>query len=201
MDSIKVLIVDDHKMFLQGIKAVLQDYKAIDVVATTNTVKNALDILNQDTDVELIITDIAMPEINGVEFIKILNQNYPKIKILVVSMFPQAQQLKGINGYILKETDYTELIKAIKTIVLERKTYFSEKNITSSSLEFNKSILTRREKEVVKLIAEEFSTDQIAEKLFLSKRTIETHKKNIFLKLQVHNSAGLIKKAVYLGYI
>ena len=117
-------------------------------------------------------------------------------------MFQQIQSFRGIDGYLLKETSYSELIKAIKEIVLYDKKYFYDAySKGSETLEFKKTILTTREKEIVNLIANQYSVDEIAEQLFLSRYTVETHKKNIFQKLQVKNAAGLIKKAIYLGYI
>jgi len=201
MYKIRIVIVDDHEMFLQGISAVLSKQDNFEVVHVFNNAKDAIKAIKIETP-DLLITDISMPEINGLEFIKEANLQHPKLKILVVSMFKQIQSFDGIHGYLLKETSYEELIIAINKIVLHDEKYFYKVyHKDNGSLEFNKSILSTREKEIVALIAKELTTEVIAEKLFLSKHTVETHKKNIYLKLQVNNAAGLIKKAVYLGYI
>lgn len=195
------MLVDDHDMFLQGLSATLAKQPHIHITTIVNTAKVALQALKQDTP-DLLITDISMPELNGVEFIKIVNQTYPELKILVISMFKQIQPFKGIKGYLLKETTINELLTAIDRIVNQNSTYFYNDYETNDDvLEFQNVILTQREKDIVKLIAKEYTTEAIGKALFISKYTVETHKKNIYLKLKVNNAAGLIKKAVYLGYI
>lgn len=201
MHKIRVIVVDDHEMFLEGISNTISNQENMELIGSFNNATNALEFLKKNVP-DLLITDISMPEINGLEFIKRAKSQVPDLKILVVSMFKQIQSFNGIQGYLLKETSYNELITAINNIVLKDEKYFYKDYAkTNDSLEFNKSILSKREKEIVKLITAELTTDEIAKKLFLSKHTIETHKKNIYLKLQVNNVAGLIKKAIYLGYI
>ena len=138
---------------------------------------------------------------NGIEFIKEVKKDYPEIKILVLSMFHYLQSMEGIDGFFLKETDSKELIKAINGIVLDGKKYYLDTRKEKDTLQFKKTILTTSEKEIVILIAEEKTTDEIASKLNISKSTIESHRKNIFFKLKVNNVAGLIKKAIILGFI
>lgn len=197
---IKVVIVDDHQMFLDGMFAVLSKENNIEILFTENSAKIALKkIKNQVPD--LIITDISMPEMNGLEFIKIIKKEFPEVKILVVSMFKNLQPFGDIDGFLLKETDNEELFKAINTIVIDDKKYFTNIPNKTNDFDFKKSILSNREKEIIQLIAEEYTTDEIAEKLIISRHTIEAHRKNIFFKLQVKNIAGLIKKAIYLGVI
>lgn len=201
MKKINLVLVDDHKMFLDGITTVLSQQEDMEILLVANTAKEALLHFKIETP-DILITDIAMPEMNGLEFVKIVNQTYPNIKILVVSMFHQILSFEGIDGYLLKETGQDELLKAIRQIVLEDKKYFYNHNEKKNAeLDFKKNILTTREKEIIILIANELTTDEIANQLFLSKHTIETHKKNIFLKLQVNNIAGLVKKGMYLGYL
>ena len=202
MHTIRLALVDDHKLFLEGMVAVLSKEVDIEVVDFFNTAKEALSKLDFE-DIDLLITDISMPEMNGLEFVNHVKKKNINLKILVISMFQQIQPFKGIDGYLLKETSFENLIDAIKQIVLHNKTcfYSNYEKPQTDPLDFNKTIITTREKEIIQLISEEYSTTDIAEKLFLSKHTIETHKKNIFLKLQVHNAAGLIKKAAYLGYL
>ena len=202
MHTIRLALVDDHKLFLEGMVAVLSKEVDIEVVDFFNTAKEALSKLDFE-DIDLLITDISMPEMNGLEFVNQVKKKNINLKILVISMFQQIQPFKGIDGYLLKETSFENLIDTIKQIVLHNKTcfYSNYEKPQTDPLDFKKTIITTREKEIIQLISEEYSTANIAEKLFLSKHTIETHKKNIFLKLQVHNAAGLIKKAAYLGYL
>jgi DNA-binding NarL/FixJ family response regulator len=205
MYKIRIVIVDDHKMFLEGIIAVLSNQEEFEILKHFENPKEALRFLKKN-EVDLLITDISMPEINGLELVKLVKKDSPEIKILAISMFEQIQSFDGINGYLLKESGTGELKKAIRSIVIEGKDYFysnydkNNKN-NKKNLDFKKNILTRREKEIISLIAKQYSVDEIADELFLSRHTVETHKKNIFQKLQVNNAAGLIKKAIYLGYL
>lgn len=202
INKINIVVIDDHQMFLDGMISVLTSQSNFNILFAENNAKKALERLKDITVIpDMIITDISMPEMNGIEFIKIINKDFPQIKILVLSMFDNLQTFEGIDGYLLKETDKEELIKAINTIVVDCKKYFSKKNNSIDTFEFKKSILTIREKEIIKLIAEECTTDQIAERLIISKGTIESHRKNIFFKLNVKNVAGLVKRAIYLGII
>ena len=200
LNRIDIVIVDDHQMFLDGMISVLTAQENYNILFVENKPKNALIKLKEITP-DIIITDISMPEMNGLEFIKILNKEHPEIKILVLSMFDNLQNIDSIDGYLLKETPKNDLIKAINSIVLENKKYFLNLNNIENTIDFKKSILTSREKEIITLISQEKTTDEITIKLSISKATIESHKKNIFLKLQVKNTAGLIKKAIYLGVI
>ena len=142
-----------------------------------------------------------MPEINGLELIKKIKEQYPDIKILVASMFKPMMFSKEVHGYLSKDSEISEFFTAIRQIVLEDKKYFRSLLQEDAIEEFTKSILTRREKDIIRLIAKEFTVDQVAEELFISRLTVETHKKNIFYKLKVRTNAGLIKKAIQLGYL
>lgn len=196
---IKIVIVDDHQMFLDGLVSVLSRQDNIDILFTENSARKALQKIKDQTP-DLVITDVSMPDMNGLEFIKILQSDFPGIRILALSMYQSISSIDGINGYLLKETDKDELIKAINGIALHNKKFFVGAT-ENNDFDFKKAILSSREKEIIQLISEERTTEEIAEKLFLSKHTIETHRKNIFFKLQVKNIAGLIKKATYLGVI
>ncbi len=200
LTTITIAVVDDHQIFLDGMISVLKAQKNFKILFVENSVKKALENLSSTNIIpDIIITDISMPEMNGLEFIKIINKDFPQIKIMVLSMFDNLQTIDEIDGYLLKETNKDELIKAINTIVTDGKKYFSKKNSDINTFEFKKSILTIREKEIIRLITEEYTTDEIANSLAISKGTIESHRKNIFFKLNVKNIAGLVKKAIYLG--
>ncbi|WP_396159151.1 response regulator [Flavobacterium sp.] len=199
-NKIKIALVDDHQMFLDGMISVLSNQKEFEIVFVENNPQVAL--LKIRTNIpDILISDISMPEMNGLEFIKMVKKDFPHVKILVLSMFDSLQSVQDIDGYLLKETNTEELINIITDIVQNDTKHFGSRQIIENSFDFKKSILTDREKEVIQLIANECTTDQIAEKLNTSKSTIETHRKNIFYKLQVKNIAGLIKKAIYLGVV
>ena len=201
MDKIKVILVDDHDLFLIGLKASLGKYDFIEVVDTFTKAKKALDFLKKQS-VDLVITDISMPELNGIEFIKKLKLLTPDLKVLAISMFPPLHYEKNFyNGYLIKDSSIETVVEAIKSIVYDNTPYFYNNIPKSEELSFSKTVVTKREREIINLIAQEFTVDEIAEKLFLSKHTVETHKKNIFFKLQVKTNAGLVKKAIQLGCI
>lgn len=197
---IKIVIVDDHQMFLDGLVSVLSNNADFEVLFVENSAKRAL-IKIKDAVPDIVISDISMPEMNGVEFVKILKNDFPDLKILVISMFENILPFKNIDGFLLKDTDKDKLINVIKEIVLNNKKYFAGQTNNENSIDFKKSILSQREKEIIRLIAKEYTTDEIAEKLIISKHTVEAHRKNIFFKLQVKNIGGLIKIAIHLGVI
>lgn len=201
MQQIKVILVDDHRLFLNGLKASLKNYDFIHVTNTFTNVTHAMSYLKTE-EIDLVITDISMPEINGIEFIKKIKEQNASLKILVISMFkPLHYQTHFYDGYLLKDTSITIVIEAIKSIVFQEKSFFYDDISSVNQFSFSKNIVTKREKEIIGLITEELTVDEIASKLFLSKHTVETHKKNIFFKLQVKTNAGLTKIAIKLGYI
>ncbi|MGB0879751.1 MAG: response regulator [Polaribacter sp.] len=200
MYKIKLILVDDHPLFAEGLSTALSLEKDIEILAIFQDATKALSALEHTTP-DLLITDISMPTMNGVEFIQKVNTQFPTIKILVVSTFQQMLSSKNIRGYLLKDTTIDEFLTAIKRIVLDDETYFKNVENENSIPEFNKQILTQREKEIVTLIAKEQTVNEIAEHLFISRLTVETHKKNIFLKLNVSTNAGLVKKGIILGFL
>lgn len=208
-----LIIVDDHKMFLDGITSILSTEKKYNIELTTtngNEVLKYIDI-NSDKKIDLIITDISMPEIDGITLNKIIKQKHENIKTLVVSMHNNADMIdklinSDVDGYVPKNTEKKEFILAIKTILKGEK-YFSDeiKKIYLDNKFYKKKEeeikLTQREIDVVTLIAQEFTTQEIAEKLFLSKHTIESYRKNLIAKLGVRNLAGLTKYAIKMKYV
>ncbi len=197
-----IVIVDDHQLFLDGICALFNKHDDIKVLLATTNIKDAINCIDSENP-HLVITDISMPEMSGIELIALLKKKQPKIKIMVLSMFANIQSYKDIDAYLLKETNEEELIFAINEVVEKNRKYLKiiedkEENII---LRDNNVLLTTREKEIIRLIIKEHNTTAIAEKLFISTHTVMTHRKNIFFKLEVTNIAGLTKKAFQLGII
>ncbi|RPD90704.1 DNA-binding response regulator [Aureibaculum marinum] len=209
----KLIIADDHKMFLDGLLSIIANESDFEIVMTANSGQNVIKYLDNcnGKDVDLVITDINMPDVTGIELNKHIKTKFPTIRTLVVSMRHDSKTIHvltedNVDGYVPKNAEKGELIQAIETIVKGEK-YFSEsiKKAYMDSM-FNKekdviSSLTKREKEVLKLIAEEYTTQEIADKLFLSKHTIEGYRKNLISKLEVRNLAGLTKYAIQLGLL
>ena len=208
-----IIIADDHSMFLDGLTSILAEEKSINIILTAKTGTQVLKYLRINTDekIDLVITDINMPEMDGVELNAAIKEEFPQIKTLIVSMLEDAKKIKilteaNANGYISKNAEKAELLKAIKSI-LEGQNYFSPriKQILMEAMFSAKSepeiCLSKRETEVLKLIAQEFTTQEIADQLFLSKHTIESYRKNLISKLGVRNLAGLTRYAVEKGML
>ncbi len=208
MQKVKLLLVDDHQMLIDGIKALLTDQDQFQIVAEATRASDALQIL-ENQSIDIVITDINMPEMSGIELARRIKASKPEVKILTLSMFSEKQTIRemidaGVSGYILKNTGKEELIESLCKIA-SGGIYFGD-DVTSEMMRAmtephsppdgtSEIRLTIREKEILKLIAKEYSNIQIAEALFISERTVETHRKNIFRKTKTKSIVGLIKYA------
>jgi len=213
-DHIKLMIVDDHQMFLDGITSLIKNYSNIVIKHIAKDGLEAINYLKQDNDIDIVISDINMPNLTGLELCRKVRANYPSINVLILSMHNDTATIKdllnaGALGYILKNTGKDELFEAIN-VVQNNETYFSEEvktNIMNSITRAKKAKsnfnvkLSKREIEIIKLIADELTTNEIAEKLFISLHTVESHRKNILRKTSSRNLAGLIKYAVKEGLV
>ncbi|WP_369992934.1 response regulator [Winogradskyella sp.] len=204
---IKVSITDDHEMVLQGIASMLSDTPELDVVGLYNNAQETLDNIEKDHP-DILFLDINLPDINGIDLSKRLLKNYPELKIIALTNFEDISFVKrmlknGVHGYLLKNTDKLDLIKAMKTVLSGE--LFVQKDIQNKLLTQStqttvdnglKPNLTRREHDVLVAISEELTTQEISEKLFISPKTVETHRMNIMSKLGAKNSVGIIKIAI-----
>ncbi|MCD6660575.1 MAG: response regulator transcription factor [Lentimicrobium sp.] len=204
---IRVLIADDHQMFLDGLKALLKREKNIQVIGEVSNGTQALEFIKKNTP-DLLITDISMPGMSGVELTREVKHRYPEVKVLVLTMYNDKEIVGEIlmseaEGYILKNTGRQELSNAINRII-DNSTYYSNEVLNimmtrmkkQKSIEKNTALLTPREIEIIKLIMEELSSEEIADKLFISKRTVDTHRKNIIQKTNTKTLVGLLKFAI-----
>lgn len=201
---ISVFIVDDHPVVIEGIHALLKNEKDMAWVGQAMNAQSCLGFFVNNT-ADVVLMDISMPGMDGVELCAVMKEKYPGIMILGLSSFNQGLYIKkmmenGASGYILKNSSKDELIKAIHA-VHEGHIYFSGE-VGIALQEYQKSsarelpVLTAREKEVLELIAEGYTNPQIAEKIFLSPFTVDSHRKNLLAKLGVKNTASLIRLAV-----
>lgn len=209
--KISLAIVDDHQIVIDGIKSLLQGYPQFDVVIESNHPEQ-MPALLQKKHIDILLTDIMMPVMNGAELAKIVKQKFPEIKILALSMSGQGDLVnKMINdadiaGYVLKNIGKKELLSALEKISAGG-IYFSEEVLqemikdSERKKENEDARLTAREIEIITLIEKEYSNKKIAETLFLSERTVETHRKNIFRKTKTGSLIGLIKYAYEHGLI
>ena len=211
---IEIMIADDHRVFREGIVSILENTGEIKVIAQAQDGKQVMEQLHQ-VQPKLILMDISMGEAGGIETTKLVRENYPAIKVLVLSMHSESSYIvkmleAGASGYLLKDAGSAELINAIKAVA-EGHTYFSSQvsaTLVDQLVKGKKPTerktgitLTKREIEVLRLIAEEYSNPEIAEKLFISIRTVDTHRRNLLEKLDVKNTAGLVKYAIKQGLV
>ena len=211
MESIKICIVDDHQILLQGLKMMLDAEDNIEVVGIYRGGKEILSSLDQD--VQVVLLDINMPEMSGIEACKKIKSKFPSIQVIALSMYNQPSYINrmiqaGASGYLLKNSGKQEITKAINKVV-QGENYFPKTIIDTlvnqSSAGKTESILntplTRREKQILELIAQEMTTQEIAAHLHISLNTVESHRKNLLSKFNVRNSIGLVKKAMEKGII
>jgi len=212
--SISVFIVDDHKVFRQGIKSLIDYEEDIEVIGTAGSIKEFREnILKYDPNV--ILMDISLKDGEGPEVTKWIKDKKPACKVLIFSMHQEEKYVKkvlksGANGYLLKDAGTEEMMKAIRT-VHEGQTFYSYQIMQSivkqlvdekpNAKKLAGQKLTKRELQVLKLIADELSNKEIADTLFISTRTVDAHKRNLLEKLQAKNTAGLVKFAIRLGLI
>jgi len=214
--SYRIVLVDDHVMFRQGLKRILEERSDLEVVGEVDCGLELLKLLGKLVP-DLIILDISMPNLRGLEAIHEVKVNHPNVKILVLTMHKDKEYLHqavtaGAEGYLLKEDADAELFSAIDR-VRQGKIYVSPKlseELTTDWIKmtrrddkpsFEPVRLTTREREVLKLIAEGKSSKEIGDLLFISARTVEHHRANIMEKLNLKNTADLVKYAVQKGYI
>lgn len=208
MNRIKVLLVDDHQIIVDGLKSLLKDSADIMVAGEANNGREALRILNF-LGIDVVLMDVDMPVMNGIDALKEIAKLYPRTSVIILSMHQEAGMIKslmnlGAKGYLLKSSSKDELISAIRKVA-DGQSYFSTdvtlSLLSSGSGNQQNEILTDRETEILRLIAEGFSNKEIGSKLFISHRTVDTHRTNLMKKLDVNNIAGLISYAIRNGIV
>ncbi|HNR19150.1 MAG: response regulator transcription factor [Bacteroidetes bacterium] len=202
--KIRIVIADDHQMLIDGIKSLLKEVENIEIVDCANNGTDALQLVEKYNP-DILLSDINMPGMGGLELARILKQKHIAVKIISLSMYADAAVVSdmlqaGVSGYVLKNTGKEELVAAINKVYGGGVYYSAEisdmmmRNI-SGKKEEGASALTVREIEIVKLIGLEMTNAQIGDKLFISERTVETHRKNIFRKTNTKTVVGLLKYA------
>ncbi|MDN5205687.1 response regulator transcription factor [Fulvivirgaceae bacterium BMA10] len=208
----RIAITDDHVMILRGIETMLANTKEVEIVGTYCNGHETLRNIAADKP-DVLLLDINLPDIDGIELCKKIIKKMPELKIIALTNFEEISFVKrilnnGADGYLLKNTQKIELIKALKT-VLKGEQYLQQ-NIRNKLMnhalgkpkhnQFSAN-LTRREQEVLEAIAEELTTQEISDKLFISPKTVETHRMNLMSKLGAKNSVGIIKNAMEQGLL
>jgi two-component system nitrate/nitrite response regulator NarL len=200
---IKVVIADDHQSLIDGIKLSLKTILDIKVVGEANDGESLLELVHE-MRTHVVLTDIRMPKCDGISATKAIKKKYPEIKVIAFSMFDQPEAVlkmkeAGASGYIMKNSSLDKVIGAIRTVALN-KTFFDE---TISIIDQNTKetiLLSSREKEILRLIGEGKTSLEIADALFISKATVDTHRKNIVKKMNIYGKTDLIRFAVERKY-
>jgi DNA-binding NarL/FixJ family response regulator len=208
---IHILIADDHTMFVDGMESILKGEHDLKVVGKCYDGPSVLSFIKENK-VDIVLLDVNLPGMNGIEVCKEINATNTDVRVLAISMFNEESYVSeilnhGAKGYILKNTGRDELLKAIRTVA-KGDSYFSNDvtetimkslmNQRKASSKNNSLIpkLSRREKEVLKLIAQEFTTQEIADNLYISLKTVESHRSSLLSKLNARNSVGLVRIAI-----
>jgi len=202
MTSTRIIIADDHNLFVNGLQLLLKDEQWIKIVDVANDGQELMDILTR-TKTDIVLLDSNMPRLSGLDAAMHIKRTYPELKIIIVSTYNEEHLLEkakriGVNGYLLKNCSREELLETI-SLVMNNRTSFPYRPPVNSTLfdkedgflkQFN---LTKREREIIQLLKENLTNQQIADKLFLSVYTVETHRKNIMQKLQLNSPSSLMK--------
>jgi len=217
MDKIRVALVEDHQLVRDGIRSLLTNLPNIEVVAEADCAKTMLNLIEQARP-NVLLVDISLPEISGIELAKLITTNHPGIKVIILSMHTEQEFIfnslrNGAKGYLHKSISREELIEAIEQ-VYNGSEYFSNEVlgiILKSYLrqiknperveEYEDKKLTPREMEILRMVAQGYSNQLIADKLFISVRTVESHKNHIMQKLELTTTVDLVKYAIKNGII
>lgn len=203
---VKIILADDHHLVRQGFRSLLTTHAGFEILAEAANGKELIALLERGLQPDIVLMDVEMPEINGIEACRILNTSYPNVHVLMISMLNDKDVIQeavdaGAKAYLFKNTSIEELTEAIQQ-VLNGGSYFG-KEIAHAMLGKSKkedaialAQLSDREIEILKLIAEGFSSTEIGSKLFISPRTVDTHRNNLIQKLKVNGIAGLVKIAI-----
>lgn len=207
---IKVFVTDDHELYLEGLCLLLKKQAGVEVTGNCLTAAALLQQLPM-LDVDVLLLDVHLPDMEEEELLRKIREIKPQVRILYLTMMRGTRYIHklmkyGLQGYLLKNTGIEELRTAIQTVAAGGTHFSKEINIMESGQDFRNTItiddkqvdeiLSRREIEILKLICKEYSNAEIAEKLFLSISTVETHRKNLIAKLGVNNTVGLVKFAI-----
>ncbi|HIS34750.1 MAG TPA: response regulator transcription factor [Candidatus Avirikenella pullistercoris] len=209
MEYKKIILVDDHTLFRNGLKLLINNTPNFRVIAEASNGKEFIDLLSKEEKPDVVLLDIAMPEMDGIEAAAIALEKYPDLPIITLSMYGEEDYYfkmvsLGVKGFLLKNSDIHEVCSALESVV-EGGTYFSQEllfnlvsNLRSSSLAGTEdnSMLSERELEILLLICKGFSNQEIADELFISKRTVDKHRANILSKTNCKNTANLVVYAI-----
>ena len=209
---IKVLVTDDHNIVSDGLRVLIEDTEGMECVGTAPNGKLAIEIV-RSMPVDVVLMDIDMPVMNGIEATRAIKRDFPEVKVLNLTMHKERGMVQrmmecGADGYMLKNADRDALVEAIRAVAGGRR-YFSDEVDPAHTGRTDQTVMpgegtmadiTEREGEIIRLLAQGLSSKEIGDRLFISNRTVDTHRTNIMTKLGLHNVAGLIRWAFTNGY-
>ena len=203
-----ILIADDHTIVLEGLELLLSTFDFVTTVYKANDETTLFQLLEEETQVDILLLDITFGKSDGREICKRLKKSIPQLKIIALTSHSDLNTVKtsiqaGFDGYLLKSEDRNTVILALQTVMADNQ-FFSpqvKEVFFQQSVASHNAALTKREEEILQLIVAEKTTKEIAVLLFISEKTVENHRSNLMLKMDVKNLAGLVKKAITLGYI
>jgi len=208
MNLIRVIIFEDNLDFVDSMSELIHNAEGIDLVGVFHNCKNVVKNV-QHLQPDVVLMDIDMPVMNGIETLKEIKKQYPDVKVIILSMHNEAGMIKslidlGANGYLLKSCSQDEVVSAIRKVAAGQSCFSTDVTMAllkPANPEQKTEILTERETEILKLIAAGFSNKEVGDKLFISHRTVDTHRTNLMKKLSVNNIAGLISYAIKNGIV
>ncbi len=200
---ITLVIAEDHQALIDGIRSFLEYEEDITVLGEANDGETLIDLVRKKQP-QIVLTDIRMPKCDGISATKTIKKDFPNTKIIAFSMFDQAEaihQMKdaGASGYIMKNSSLKKVLEAIR-IVAKNGSYFDDAITTTDLVSKEEIVLSTREKEILRLIGEGKTSQEIADLLFIGKSTVDTHRKNILKKMNIQGKTDLIRFAVERKY-
>ena len=209
MKKIRILLADDHALVRDGMKNLLEDIADFSVIGEASDGQEVIRKIKELLP-DIVTLDLSMPLMNGLETIEVIRRDFPKTKILVLTMHENEEYAfhaykSGAGGYLLKNSEKRDLVNAIRAVHKGEK-FFSRtvSGVTAKNYESQKKSsipITRREKEILRLIVDGLTNQEIADKLFISPRTVDTHRSNLMQKLDIKNTAGLVRFAIENGIV
>lgn len=205
MRKIKLFIVDDHYMIIEGITSMFQYEETVEIIGHAKDARSCMAFLQRLLP-DVILLDINLPDKSGIEICLDIKRLYPSVKIIALSTFNQNSYIQnmlenGASGYLLKNTTKTEMLEAMQ-VVLKNKQYMSKEAAESiKNMDRDRPVITRREKEILKLLANGMTSFEIGQQLFISPTTVDTHRKHLLKKFNANNTAILIKNATQYDFI
>lgn len=215
MKKIKIILTDDHALFRNGLRLMLGGYEGMEIIGEAPNGVELINLLENSDEVDIILLDISMPEMDGIEAAAIIAERFPAVQILTLSMFGEEDYYfkmvsLGVKGFMLKNSSIDEVVLAIKTVA-DGGSYFSSELLSSlvDSLQYSQNStiideeesLSTREKEILFQICKGLNNQEIGEILFISKRTVDKHRANILAKTNCKNTANLVVYAIKNGLV